>query len=1100
MKLTDLFASMQSEDDETRLDGSGGLGGSTGDTGEGEDAQQGVYARLKRPCPCCHGSGEHASGFECYRCDASGSLDGDDPGPDGCDGDGGMSTTASEQIGEPSYEPDDGYKAGLWNEWHPRLPETIHRALGVSLSGGHPAHNTALPMHERAHAVLAEVTKRGLGMHWTSDPGYHTKHLAPRLMPGETPVVVHAKTPPREHIEDNDWVHEDRAIRDWDMDPEKEVPVKRNAPVHITGITWGKNHHDFDQPITRKAVLRYTATVKDGDDVPSELLNPHGHKVVVRTGEYDNVEMVPRSALLRYATQETSAERAKEVGTRIANRGEMEPLILHYHPGSGEAYLGEGNHRLRAAKTLKMSHLPVRVTRANYGLPGEGAPTPQRHPQEGRGHVPYDIRPSDLGLASRAREAARQDRPRPDVHRGLSVVLPTEVHNFVHDEEQPQSSRAHMLLAHVRKQKPEITSEELHGTTGGVGNFWSPSQSKAEEYGGQAGYGAYRQHEIEHGCGDERDGEGGCPTTHVVLHAHEPAEKHQWSEIFRPGEEYDPEISWRLPVRPDAPMKISGISWREGQDQKGFGPRDPEKPYQSYDFTAPVKKRAAGLPLEGARGTDHHGHPVRFGEANGWEHLDGSVGEEGPTGHEQVDDFPVHVGDHVWLPHGKYWGPNSAQVDQRLFDGDRLRPEIREDILGRVGRVLGRKYLDWQRWTRVYFAGSQAAQWTDENGEGNGDFDILIGIDWPEFRKEYPQAEGTDDQIAAELTTKLWHQANISDYRFHLKDGRTVGPFDRTFFVNPRAWDIRALKPYAAYDVTNDTWAVKPIQVPKDWGTGSLPSSYWGYADSLVKEIEAIGTLPPEERHRMAANLWEELHTHRSDAFGDGGKGLYDLSNLVEKYLDQHPAKPWARLVEWKNQAPSGPEPWVPTTARRTTLTSLMTTAEVRQDLKDPQSGEEYDGMMIALVPPKKVCQDLVVEKGEPHESMHVTLAYLGSKDEYSAEQLAALPDLVKGWAATKESLTSRIGGAGTFVNPGQHVLMAHVDIPHGTTFRDDLVRFLEGHGYQVRHDHGWTPHITLAYRTSHVRFLPKVEPVSWEDTQVWCCIGGHWESFPLAG
>jgi 2'-5' RNA ligase len=1018
------------------------------------------------------------------------------------------------------------------------------------------------------------------------------------------------------------------------------------------------------------------------------------------------------------------------------------------------------------------------------------------------------------------------------IHRGLSVVLPKHIHDFVHDENQPAGARAHMLLAHVRKAKPEITSEEAKGTTGGLGNYWSPRKEKAAEYGDQGGWKAYHDHEREHDCGDSETGYGGCPSTHVVLHAGTPPEKHHWTENFRDGEKYDPEVSWRLPVRPDSKLMVHGISWKQGHDNESGTHRDfsaeKAEPYSRYDFLRPMRKRAAldpaarphqaatamaqkvlreqhpevGNPLPyseqkasqrlqgileahghpgasdafvmrheepgrgtsqvvhdadtgavgvalhdkrydygtlaheaghildihrqgmdvgqhheddvvhgdgfrqgyhdalhhlfgpdvantftrnyrkhlrlmkddpsrykvskitfgpgadehigedeydpdetwehkglwdrwhpqlqptihrhlavefpsghpahdksapvedraravvdhvsqkdgygrqgkvgwhwtddpnykhlstgnrmqpgqtkvtlhaqtpprehiedadwllqdrrgvrdwdtdperevpvkrnapvkitgvswdshdgpqhhtfdepitrraayvppGTMGTDSQGHGVQMTTMDGWAHRDGSHGhEDGPD----VGQRPVYTKDHTWLPNGRYWGPNSAQNDQRLFEGDHLRPEVRQDILDRVGGVLG-AYDGWEKWTRVYFAGSEAAQWQPFNG----DFDILIGIDFEEFRDHNPRFEEMEDaEIANTLTEELWTKANAKEYYFTLHDGRSVGPFDRTFFVSPRAWDIKALHPYAAYNVTSDDWAVHPLQVPKDWDARRLPESYWGYAEALLAEIKAIGQLPPEERHRMAANLWEELHSHRSDAFSDGGHGLFDLSNIVEKYLDQHPDHPWEQLVQWKNESPSGTSPWVPTTARRTTLTELF-------DPKTAADGADYGGVMIAIVPPKDICEKLAQEDGEPVEAMHITLAYMPGQDRRKAARV--LPELVEGWARTQKAMTARIGGVGTFVNPGQHVLWAAVDIPHGGPFRQSLVETLERHEYEVANDHGWTPHITLDYRDHHVRFLPKVEPVSWDVTEVMVCIGDNWTAVPL--
>lgn len=491
---------------------------------------------------------------------------------------------------------------------------------------------------------------------------------------------------------------------------------------------------------------------------------------------------------------------------------------------------------------------------------------------------------------------------------------------------------------------------------------------------------------------------------------------------------------------------------------------------------------ADGGPVpEGTRGEDSQGHRVEMTPQDGWAHPDGSHShQDGPD----VGERPVYTQDHTWLPEGRYWGPNSAQNDQRLFDGDHLRPEVRQDILERVGSVLD-KYGEWRKWATVYFAGSEAAQWQPFNG----DFDVLISADWSEFREEESWYEELDDaELAHLLTEDLWRHANISDYYFTLADGRKVGPFDRTFFVIA-APDIRDIRPYAAYNVTDDDWTVHPLQVPKDWSAQRLPEAYWGYAEALVNEIQAIGQLPAEERHRMAANLWEELHTHRSDAFAAGGHGLFDLSNVIEKYLDQEPSHPWARLVQWKNESPSGSEPWVPTTARRATLTDLL-------DPKTAVDGADYGGVMIALVPPKKICEKLAQEDGEPVEAMHVTLAYMPGLDRKKAGP--ELKELVEGWARTQKALTAHIGGVGTFVNPGEHVLWAAVDIPGGGLFRESLVETLERHGYDVANDHGWTPHVTISYGDHHFRFMPKVEPATWDVTEVHVCAGDNWTAVPL--
>jgi 8-oxo-dGTP diphosphatase len=829
----------------------------------------------------------------------------------------GVSFGPGGKMGEDSYEEGDGYSKHRWDEWHPKLQQEIHRHLALDLPASHPAHDDKLPLEERARAVLQHtLTKGNVGVHWTDDQNY--KHLTGgRLEAGQTPVILHAKTPPRDHIEDNDYVLEDRAVRDWDTQ-EREVPLKRRAPVQVTGITWhtprgGAVRHNFEQP------FRVHAALKDPDEVECN----QGH-------------------------------------THWGQRGAAGLLVRHTDL--------EGTH-----------HYLLQQRAENVDHPGTWS-TPGGAIEQGESPFAAGTREGNEELGD----------------------LPPLGHIGTHSNDHGGWSY-HTVIA---------DSPEKFTPTG--------EGSHAHE---SAGHGWFTTPQIDAmGESDE-------------LH---PGFAESWPEVRHRAET--------------------------------------EVPHQQMRLFASSRHAPAGT-----FGTDNEGHRVQMTLMDGWAHDDGSHGHEDNT---NIGDHPVYTETHTWLPSGRYWGPNSAQNDQRLFEGDHLRPEVRSNILDRVGAVLRPHYKDWAKWAKVYFAGSEAARWQPFNG----DFDILIGIDWPEFHKANPDwAEYPDAGIAAGMTDHFWMEpgGNVKDYWFTLQDGRKVGPFDRTFFVNPKAWDIRDLHPYAAYNVTDDDWAVHPLEVPADWDATHLPESYWTYAESLLHEIRAIGQLPEEERHRMASNLWDQIHTHRSDAFADGGKGLFDLSNVVEKYLDQHPDRPWAQLTQWKNESPD--QPMAPV---RATLSGLFAEGTAK--------GADGNGIMIAVVPPEKVGKKLLVEDGEPLEALHMTLCYLGSRKEHPKGKVDSLGSLVRAWARTQAPFTANIGGAGTFTNPESHVLWAAVDIPGGGEIRQSLSDLLEEHGYKVRNDHGWTPHITLKYHNSHVRFLPKIEPATWEVREIMLCLGGDWRPITL--
>jgi hypothetical protein len=79
----------------------------------------------------------------------------------------------------------------------------------------------------------------------------------------------------------------------------------------------------------------------------------------------------------------------------IQEEGIKEELLLIYHQYSKTAYLGEGNHRLRAARELGIDKVPVRVVR--YQSEGKGIKVPGYQSNE-HGYVPGDLSPSEIGI------------------------------------------------------------------------------------------------------------------------------------------------------------------------------------------------------------------------------------------------------------------------------------------------------------------------------------------------------------------------------------------------------------------------------------------------------------------------------------------------------------------------------------------------------------------------------------------------------------------------------------------------------------------------------------------------------------------------------
>jgi hypothetical protein len=126
--------------------------------------------------------------------------------------------------------------------------------------------------------------------------------------------------------------------------------------------------------------------------------------------------------------------------------------------------------------------------------------------------------------------------------------------------------------------------------------------------------------------------------------------------------------------------------------------------------------------------------------------------------------------------------------------------------------------------------------------------------------------------------------------------------FEVTFFVNDGASDIRNIHPYAAYDITSNTWTVHPPKLPPDPRL-RYPQIYW---DAVSREKEQVNKLVAEYKmHRLQTNLsvpntahwvnsltaqrfvidrattlYNDIHLGRRNAFGPDGEGYGDYYNF----------------------------------------------------------------------------------------------------------------------------------------------------------------------------------------------------------------------------
>ncbi|HSD67278.1 MAG TPA: 2'-5' RNA ligase family protein, partial [Vicinamibacteria bacterium] len=130
-----------------------------------------------------------------------------------------------------------------------------------------------------------------------------------------------------------------------------------------------------------------------------------------------------------------------------------------------------------------------------------------------------------------------------------------------------------------------------------------------------------------------------------------------------------------------------------------------------------------------------------------------------------------------------------------------------------------------------------------------------------------------------------------------------------------------------------------------------------------------------------------------------------------------------------------------------------------------PNENPEPNGVMVALYPSDDVAHALAldVEGAEAATELHVTLAYLGKADEL--DDPAGLVDLVARLAADTTEVEAGVAGLGRWeAGDDGDAFVALVDSPALPGLRAGVVAELAAAGFDASDEHGFTPHITLAY------------------------------------
>ena len=438
------------------------------------------------------------------------------------------------------------------------------------------------------------------------------------------------------------------------------------------------------------------------------------------------------------------------------------------------------------------------------------------------------------------------------LHRGITLEIPFDDLQGAHERGGMGAVHKHIadvaLQGHTRTRRHKGDPEEP-----GLGTHWTSDRSVATKF----AQGTRFAGDYDSVPRAQHDGYGSLNIP-VVMHAHIAPEHHDnsdegaqwgqvqgrgWNGIPIPGERPEAETL----VRRGAPVNVTHI----------------EAALPKHDWSDTLNN-AYGWHDDEDKVSDHE---------HSWQQI------HGPVRHTAIHE---HIID-PFEPTERLFAPTKDHLDETLFDEqERMRPKVRKEILRITDHFFDTHgYTGHERWARVFLAGSQASYWG-----GNHDFDLLIGINYPIFRQANPGLNHfSDAEVDRHFNEQLRDDFNMDGWR-PLFDPHGE-PWDRTGYVNHASWNIADIKPYAAYNVTDDVWAVRPIKEPEGH---EFVTTEWYYFEGVASQILAAMKLQEPARTQTLRHIWDWVHGDRSRAFGPNGTGAFDRSNALEKYLSQYPA------------------------------------------------------------------------------------------------------------------------------------------------------------------------------------------------------------------
>jgi len=235
-----------------------------------------------------------------------------------------------------------------------------------------------------------------------------------------------------------------------------------------------------------------------------------------------------------------------------------------------------------------------------------------------------------------------------------------------------------------------------------------------------------------------------------------------------------------------------------------------------------------------------------------------------------------------------YFSAPSTGLDPRLFSNGKIIPAVRAAILRILFDYLNKEFNSPESYSHVWLAGSGVSyQWSASRTPA--DLDCLIGINYLLFRQANERYKGLSDQQIADLFNETMREG------LYPTTDNFLGAYELTFYVNVRS-DIKSIKPYAAYSLTNDDWTVQPElkrqPINKMWEQRVAKDKTMTEAilERYTQALTAISNAPTDTARvnaeaalKLAVDqgtaLFEDIHAGRKSAFSPSGQGYSDIAN-----------------------------------------------------------------------------------------------------------------------------------------------------------------------------------------------------------------------------